>query len=760
MTSLKGNIWALFIFLLASSFLAFVIAHIQEWKSVHQDYEDRQVNLVNLIADAANSLFFTQEMMLDVVGREAYENKSHHILDNTLAINPSYIAFGLVSAEGIPLYYSSNLDYANAPDLPTNPKTRESFFYALGKDKMVLGRTYFMQAYGEWGIPIRRTIFNEQGDVVGLMTAGLRLKGTARIFDQPLHWGKYHEVMLIRDFDNYVQYYSGDKNNFDTIYNHPVERALLNQLFEGIVAKYNCSLDDLKAAEKPHVLILKVKGETKQFVLRYDRYFELWTVSSIQGTKIHAVFLKTLKINALIFVVVLAIIALLFRSIAQAEAKRRSDLIFQATHDPLTQLPNRRYLQEKIDNWIYPGAQPFSILYLDMDGFKKINDSYGHRFGDQVLIDMAFRLKRIVPESSIVVRQEGDEFVILSYGDDDKELKKHAEGIIDELSRPYTIDQLSFIIGVSVGIAKYPQHGSDLDKLLRSADIAMYEAKKQKNNVCHYNLSMLDRYLEDVALEQALRQALDKKQLYMVYQPQIDNSGRAYGVESLIRWEDENLGFVPPDKFIAVAESSGLMIKLGLFILQTSLREMSTLQKALGITYQTSINISVKQFMEADFLGTLKEEIDRSGLPHDSLCLEITESLFIEDVDYILPLLGELHDLGLRISMDDFGTGYSSLSMLNTLPIDELKIDRSFMTSMVNDDSSTPMIRNIIAIGKNLDLDVLAEGVESQQQEELLKVFGCDQFQGYYYARPMKYDQLLEFFRGKEAAGKPALTLV
>lgn len=749
MVTIKRNLWGLFAVLLLCSLFAFVALHYQKWHQVHDDYEERQISLVNLVADTVNSLFLTQEMMLDVVGREAYENRNHQILDNVLALNPAFVAFGFASPEGLPLYFSSNLELSRMPNLKAHPKTRESFLYALSRDKMVLGRTYYMDAYQEWGIPIRRSIFDAQGAVAGLMTAGLRIKGSARIFDQPLHWDDYHEVMLIRDLDHYVQYYSGEQQDFRSIYNVPFDEDVLHQLLSGIGQKYKRSLPDIKSSEQAFSFVFGHGPARKQYVLRYDPYFELWVISSVQDEKIHVGFYQTLKVHLLLYLIALTIIFLLFKAIATAEGQRRKDLVFQATHDPLTKLPNRSYLHKYIDQWIYRGAPPFSMLYLDMDGFKKVNDSFGHRFGDQLLIEMSYRLQSVVTEDSVVIRQGGDEFIVLSHRVDDDELTQCAEMIIEELSKPYVVDQFNFVVGVSIGIARYPQHGSDLDLLLRAADLAMYEAKKHKNSLCHFVPDMHHAFIQGVTMEQALRQALDSMLLHMVYQPQIDNDGRVYGVEALVRWQDEQLGFVPPDKFIGVAESSGLMPKLGLFILQTSLREMTALQRELGLSLQTSINISVKQFMEIGFLETLQHEIANSGLSCDNLCLEITESLFIEDIDYLLPLLRQLHDMGLRISMDDFGTGFSSLSMLHTLPIDELKIDKSFMTSLLNDPSASPMIRNIIAIGKNLKLDVLAEGIELKEHETRLKSFGCDLYQGYYYARPLTYEKLLDFLATK-----------
>ena len=317
--------------------------------------------------------------------------------------------------------------------------------------------------------------------------------------------------------------------------------------------------------------------------------------------------------------------------------------------------------------------------------------------------------------------------------------------IIDSLSRPYEVNGISFTLGVSIGIARYPEHGDNLDQLLRAADIAMYEAKKYKNSVCFFANTMQDDYLNKVVMEQELRQGLEANELHMVYQPQVTQNGQVYGVEALVRWNNKRLGFVPPDQFISVAESSGLMPVLGEFITLTALMEIKALQQRLGFELDLSLNISLRQFMQPNFLQQLQDALTETNMSPGRVTLEITESLFIEDLDYILPLLAKVHELGLHISMDDFGTGFSSLSMLRNLPMDELKIDKSFVDTLCANSADQKLVQNIIAIGKNYGMTVLAEGVETEHQAEMLRRFGCDRFQGYLFARPLPVNELESF---------------
>ena len=746
MAIIQKNIWTIFYILLLSSLVFLGIVSYVKWNSIHEKYATDQTNLVKLVANATQSLFLTQEMMLNILGDQIVKEKDPQILDDLRSLNPSVVSFGFTDTEGTYLYASSNFDTSKRPNLRTEAVTRDSFDYTLSQHKMVLGRTYFIAGGGQWGIPIRKTIYNDMGEAIGVMTAGIRIEGAFKIYTDNLTLGEYNTVTLIRDYDQFVQFQSSQHETAKHLYETPLPNHFLQTILEGISQKYAISIQDIKQQGKIYEAeISHAEGKSAQIALKYNPRYELWILSQIDHAKIVSDFIRIFILYLLALIVVHTILYFLFKIIANAEHKRRLDLMYQATHDALTQLPNRSYFQQCMKDWTYDGAAPFSLFYLDMDHFKNVNDSFGHHFGDLVLIEFSKRLLRMVPKESIVIRQGGDEFIMLSHLSNNAELLAHAQKIMQEVSQPYHIGQFNFVVGASIGIAKYPEHGETLDMLLRASDIAMYEAKKYKNSVRLFVPLMQEGYLNRVNVEQMLRKALTKNELYMVYQPQMDKEGNLYGVEALVRWQNAELGLVPPDKFIPIAEASGLMPYLGDFILNTTLKEMKALQVALGITFQTSINISIKQFMETNFLEKLIHEIDHINLTHVSLCLEITESLFIEDIDYILPLLEKIRGMGLHISMDDFGTGYSSLSILRKLPIDELKIDKSFVDTILNDITAEKMVQNIITIGKNLDLYILAEGVETKEQEVLLRNLGCDRFQGYLYAKPLAYDALKTF---------------
>jgi len=744
---LQKNMWIIFYILLSGAFVFLGIVSFNKWESIHEKYTTDQVNLVKLVSNATYSLFLSQEMTLNILGNQILKNNDPRAMDDLLTLNPSVVAFGFVDLEGNYRHVSSNFNKAKLPNLRQHEATKDSFDYTITQDKMVLGRTYFIAASGRWGIPIRKSIFNEEGQRVGAMTAGLAIEGAFKIFTENLSLGEYNKVTLIRNRDQFVQYQSSNDETPKDLYEKPLPHHFLMSILDTVMRKYQISIDEIKQKREIYTVeIPSLDDKYVQMALKYEPRYELWILSEINSQKIIDDFVESFISYVLIFIIVHVILFLLFKIISHSEEKRSKDLIFQATHDDLTKLPNRSYLHQSIHKWIYDKAPPFSLYYLDMDHFKNINDSFGHQFGDILLVEFAKRISAMVRKESVVIRQGGDEFVILTYRTDEEDILSHSQAILNEIAKPYHIKQFSFVVGASIGIAKYPEHGTSLDMLLRAADIAMYEAKKYKNSVRLFAPAMQSGYLNRVNVEQALHKALDKHEFYMVYQPQIDHEGNVYGVEALVRWNSAEMGLVPPDQFIPIAEASGVMPRLGQFILSTTLKEMKALQSELGLSLQTSINISIKQFMETHFLDNLTKKIEHEKFNHISLCLEITESLFIEDIDYILPLLQKVRDMGLHISMDDFGTGYSSLSILRKLPIDELKIDKSFVDAILSDINAEKMVQNIITIGKNLDMYILAEGVEKKEQEEVLKRLGCDRFQGYFYAKPLGYDALKTFF--------------
>ncbi|WP_028301091.1 bifunctional diguanylate cyclase/phosphodiesterase [Oceanospirillum beijerinckii] len=751
MSLLRKNIWTLFGMLILGGFGFLLLVSYLKWQSLNDDYRKQQHNLVELVSSASYSLFVHQEMVLDILGRElirpdgsAINRADDQAFKKILHLNPDLVGVGLLTPQGEITYISTDTPLHLLPNMLEQETTRDSFIHAVNSDKMVLGRTYFMSGLNEWLIPVRKAIRDETGEVIAVVAAGFRIKGSSRFFSDKLHLGEYNQVSLIRGFDRYIQFRSTDQDDFQRLYSLSVE-PIYKKVLQQLEQNYGLTPEQIKASEQAYDFEVFYNDKVSQGVAKYDSRYELWVLSEIEQSQVVADFTKVVLIYLVLFISSQFVLYLLFRIIANAEKKRRQALIYQATHDELTGLPNRGYLQQNIDQWIRPDAPAFSVLYIDMDHFKSVNDSLGHGFGDHVLKELTRRLTAVTPDDVVLVRQGGDEFIALNPCINDAHLQEQSQMIIDSLSRPYEVNGISFTLGVSIGIAQYPEHGDNLDQLLRAADIAMYEAKKYRNSVCFFACTMQDDYLHKVVMEQELRQGLESNELHMVYQPQVTQDGQVFGVEALVRWNNKRLGFVPPDEFISVAENAGLMPALGEFITLTALREIKALQQKLDCKLDLSINISLRQFMQPNFLTQLQDCLAETDMSPDRITLEITESLFIEDLGYILPLLSQVHEMGCHISMDDFGTGFSSLSMLRTLPMDELKIDKSFVDTLCANEADQKLVQNIIAIGKNYGMTVLAEGVETEHQAEMLRRFGCDRFQGYLFSRPLPLDELEVF---------------
>lgn len=730
-------------------FVVFLYFSLATKQRIEREHIEKNARSVEIIASSLHSVLAAQETVLNLLGSELANQKhvddddAQTLFASTLKIDKSIAALGFLTPDGNYRYISNNADSSNLPNLIDQPESRDSFLRALKTEKMVLGRTYFFEPLNKWIIPIRKAIRNEHGEVVAVATAALDLSNSATFSSRVFRLEEDQYVKIIRAFDYYVQHASWNRLD-PSLYLGPVDDDVITAAKKALETSYKTTETVAQKSDSVHNLKFEVGREEVFGSFKYDPDYELWIVSVIPSS---AAFYKALSLSGTYFLIFLSTISMffvLFRSVARAEEKAREALTAQANSDFLTGLPNRNYLHTQSHKWINGDREPFSLVYLDMDNFKNVNDSYGHLFGDQVIREISERIRDSLNESSIVTRYGGDEFVILSKIVDDESLLSESQALSEELSSPYHVNGHSFILGASIGIAKYPEHGEELDALVRKADMAMYESKKSRNKAKLYLPGLETRRLKDIRIEQELRNALERKEIFMMYQPQVDCEGRLCGVESLVRWQNPSLGFVPPDQFISIAEETGQISALGDFIIKTALEGIDALNTDSVICPAVSINISAKQFLDPDFVTKTYEAINSLNQKID-VCLEITESLFIEDLDYVISILNNFHADGIKISLDDFGTGYSSLGVLKKLPLDELKIDKSFVDDILTDDSAQKMIKNIIDIGKNLNLKVLAEGVETYEQKEMLEKFGCDRFQGYYFSKPLKPDDFLEY---------------
>jgi len=422
-----------------------------------------------------------------------------------------------------------------------------------------------------------------------------------------------------------------------------------------------------------------------------------------------------------------------------------------AHHDSLTDLPNRRFLEEKLDEIINISSrdkQSFSVIFLDLDRFKIINDTLGHDIGDELLKIVSKRIKDTLRKTDTLARMGGDEFIIISQNIKNKEEPAHiSQKILDFLTQPINIKNHQLDITASIGISIFPDDGKNISTLIKHADSAMYLAKDLgKNNFQYFTEQLSIDIHNRLKLEQSLRKALEKNELYLNFQPQYDlKTRKVIAAEALVRWNNDKLGFIPPDKFIPVTEETGLIIPIGAFIFEESCKAFMQ-WKEEGLNIDTiAINVSSIQLSQKDILDSFKDIIQRVKIPAENIEIEITERYLFDYTENESTILNDLRSLGFKISIDDFGTGYSSMSYLKKLPLDTIKIDKSFIDDIPTDANDVAITKAIMALSTSLGYLNVAEGIETVEQEDFLREHGCQIGQGYYFQRPIPNEEFISF---------------
>ena len=419
-----------------------------------------------------------------------------------------------------------------------------------------------------------------------------------------------------------------------------------------------------------------------------------------------------------------------------------------AFYDPLTQLPNRRLLQDRFQHALATGARTgrrWGVLFIDLDNFKTLNDTRGHDVGDQLLQRVAKRLSNSVREGDTIARLGGDEFVVMLEDLSEQsemaanQMEAIGEKIIAALGCPYLLSDSQYECTASIGAALFDDHNKSIEELMKQADLAMYKAKASgRNTLRFFDPEMQSSVEVRAALEADLRMGLKHQQFILHYQPQVDAKGRITGAETLIRWQHAERGLISPINFIPFAEETGLILPLGQWVLETACTQLKAWQAQSRTAHLTlAVNVSARQFHHHDFVNQVLTTLNQTGADPRRLKLELTESLLLGDVADIIVKMNTLKAEGVGFSLDDFGTGYSSLTYLKRLPLDQLKIDQSFVRDILTDPNDAAIARTIIALADSMGLDVIAEGVETDQQRQFLAGLNCHAFQGYLFGRPM-----------------------
>ena len=729
--------YVLFSFFVAISTAVLVI---NTWNEVKRKaiLELRYSN--DMVMNTFNAELQQHEILIRLLGnelsdRKVFDNpkKARDLIENLLNSDKSLAGFGIARSDGQLVLVSFIPPNKKLPNLLENPVTRSSFEKIFKNKRLTLGRTYFMPELGKWVIPMRIPIFDKEGRIALVMTAGIDLEYAKSPWkldsiDSPV------DNVLVGDENYFIYASKATKENMDAIYNFPLPKKTLGQI-------------NVKELRKPgtHLFSIYDRYGKKQLVLSsYNDSYGFISASLVSYSKLYRYTYEQL-VYFVTGIVIFYVLTLIFYIIANKRDKKHSkELLWTANHDILTKLPNRYFLQQKIVEWnkIY---LEYSVLFMDLDDFKYINDNYGHPFGDELLIIIAQRLKSIIKLHEFVIRQGGDEFIILT-SKSQRNIDSFAKHILYSVNESVTINNITLHPKISIGIAHYPQDARGIDALLSKADMALYKAKKNKLGYFKYSKALEDLSRQRLEIELELRAAVDNNELYVLLQPQIDaKTLQLSGVEALVRWKNEKLGFMPPDKFIKIAEEIGEIHRIGAFVLQEACSMCMEIYKKTNTTFTLSVNASVEELLYDGYLDGIMKMLTTLNFPKELLIVEVTESMLIHDVEHAKQVLSTLKGEGIGVSLDDFGTGYSSLSMLNGLPITELKIDQSFIRDILIDNHDLDLVKSIIMLAKIFNLKTVAEGVEEEGHIQALQDAGCSILQGYHFAKPLTKEELIKF---------------
>ncbi len=503
----------------------------------------------------------------------------------------------------------------------------------------------------------------------------------------------------------------------------------------------------------PLAVIVGLSEDEQLSAARNNRHIYLWRATA----------------GSVLLILILSLLARMSRQLALSRLRAVEEQVahaarveYLAYHDGLTKLPNRSLFSNLLGQSIKKAHRNNSqlvVLFIDLDHFKHINDTLGHEAGDQLLQEVAKRLKASLRNSDTVARMGGDEFVVLlPEQDEEKYVATVARKILSTVGKPFILRGNEFHVTASIGISIYPQDGLDEQTLTKNADIAMYQAKEEgKNNFQFYSSKLNSSSLERLTLESALRHALERNEFQLHYQAMTDiSSGRITSMEAVLRWQHPDLGLVAPKRFIAVAEETGLMVPIGKWVLKTACRQNVAWQQQGLPHLKMAVNLTARQLFDEKLLQDLSKILAVTGMDARLLELEITESLLMRDIKKTMRVLSGLKNMGIKIAIDDFGIGYSSLATLKQFPLDTIKIDRSLIRNVASVVADKDMTEAILAMGRTLSMTVVAKGVETKEQAEYLRQNACDEFQGFYLNKPVPAEQIAELLRMQMVANPDA----
>ena len=709
--------------------MGYVAYAVNNWMEAKKQVELELDHVNKLLNQTIESTFQHHETVLKVLGQrfldidaDSHPERGRSLIEELIRVNPTMIGFGLAQPDGQLLIVSGVPPGKPLPNLLHQTESSSTFLKAFDTDRLVVGRTYFMQLFDKWLIPIRIGVRDEKGVVKLVMSAGLSINAPEALWNA-VKLPDGMRVTLLRH-DGFIQLSlpitaAGGKVNYDD----PVPDSWAS-------ARHKPMQRDPFYPDSIAVSGYLREGSMRTFVSYPRRH--LWRLFS-----------KQMLLPTLLFSAAFLLTWILFQNIVRNQRRRENRLIYQAHFDALTDLPNRFLALNQLEQLLKQAQQhdhKVAVLFLDLDDFKKVNDSLGHEVGDQILMEAAQRLRDSVRSDDTVARLGGDEFVVMLGGiKSAHDAQSIAEKLLNQFQTPYQWGHRELVLTASIGISIYPDDGDCQAELMRNADSAMYYSKRQGRNVYHFFTNTMNQNAtRRLLLEEQLRGALERDELSLCYQPLIDvAAGTMTGVEALLRWHNPVLGAVSPDEFIPIAEQSGLIVPIGRYVIEKALSCAARWQERYRWNLKISVNLSPRQFRDPTLLPYIEKTLAETGVSSDSLELEITEGVLISSHPDIELSLNALNELGVSIAMDDFGTGYSSLSYLRRYPFDTLKIDRSFVSDITIDPQDRELVNAVIAMAHSLGLTVVAEGVENEAELNYLNTRGCDLAQGYLFSRPL-----------------------
>jgi|GEM_PF-1358227 len=770
MSEILGKVlWRLYLYIILVSVGLLALGTKFLWDSIVSEVRTELIYANNIISKSLSSLLnkdaalirLTTDQLLEL-GLSKDNPEAIKLLDDLLANNRELLGITIANPQGEVQLATSNIQKAQFPNFLAKAETENAFNKALNTDSLVMGRTYFSSVYNDWVVPLHLRIKDHNQEVVAVFSNAIKLYGDNSPFENNYLQGSVR-VSVVKA-NHYFQFASFiDEKSLEALFSEPIQPIYLDMFNKALVEQTGYTSEELKTQDLgiQFMEYANHNGELLMGAFSYDMNYGHFIFTNhkkaalIQKLKAPLAWLSSLLLlfNLILF--------MLFKYLSKLQRESKVTLEYQSQHDQLTSLPNLYFLTRNFNQWKKTNGSVYSVVFIDLDNFKINNDIHGHPVGDKILIEVAKRLQSFFI-NGLCVRQGGDEFIVIIPEVDKEKVANLCQDFLLNLKLPIQVRELEFSIRASIGIARSPNDDLDNEGLFRKADIAMYEAKRRKCGVFVFTEQLEIRNARNATISKELNHALLKNEFSLVYQPQIEvNTNQVIGIEVLLRWHNETLKNVSPAEFIPIAEHTGAILDISDFVFAKAFEEFLEIYQQViknnskynhNNKFRLAINVSILHLSSKGFLDRLFKLFEQYQCEYAMLMLEVTETLIINNLDKIGGILKQVKQSGIEISLDDFGTGYSSMSYLTRLPINEIKIDQSFVQGLADDTNKSTLVKSIINLGENLDVKVLAEGVETDEQLDLLKEYNCKYVQGYYFSKPLDKISLLKYLKDYSAA--------